>query len=502
MAVSEAAVYSDYTKDKAGVFFGLSGAQLVGCLAAGVPLLAAAGRSDWAGVAAGVVVFAVGAALVAVPLWGRSAFGWAFAVCMFGVGAVAGWSMWRSRAARGRSAEGVDMPGVLQSLEIHDGPPTGADMRRPAVVQNHAARTWAVSAAVTHPGLALAEGQDRDFMGQGLTELLNAAARSGVVDEVVFIVRTVPDDGQERREYLARHTRPDAPPASRKVCDDMAGAVLRVSVRTESFVTVVVREGRLARQSREFGGGLQGRLKSMAMVCSEIEARLRSGMRMEEVRWLTSPELAVAVRTGFAPGDRGGIVAAAAAKRGSPVVCDEVSWPQAGPTGADSAIRHYGHDAWWSCSDTVRLPPGGTRLGALSPVMLPDEDGERRCLMVAYPVVDTATAQRKVRRAGGSLDMAEAANEHLGRRTTAAEKMQGGRIRGLDAKIAEGYALVRPYCLATVTVPRTTSIAERGRRLDSAVRGSGFEPLRLDLSQDVAFAASVLPLGVTLGGGL
>jgi hypothetical protein len=49
-----------------------------------------------------------------------------------------------------------------------------------------------------------------------------------------------------------------------------------------------------------------------------------------------------------------------------------------------------------------------------------------------------------------------------------------------------------------VTVPTTARVAEFGRRLDGSIRRAGFAPLRLDLSQDLAFAASTIPLGVSL----
>jgi hypothetical protein len=72
------------------------------------------------------------------------------------------------------------------------------------------------------------------------------------------------------------------------------------------------------------------------------------------------------------------------------------------------------------------------------------------------------------------------------------------RTRGLDAKLATGNALVRPYAVACVTVPRTLRIAEFGRRLDASIRRAGFAPLRLDLAQDAGFAAANLPLGIGL----
>ena len=68
----------------------------------------------------------------------------------------------------------------------------------------------------------------------------------------------------------------------------------------------------------------------------------------------------------------------------------------------------------------------------------------------------------------------------------------------MDDKLARGNAMTRPYAVCTVTVAKTVRVAEYARRLDAAVRRAGFAPLRLDLSQDAAFAASTIPLGISL----
>ena len=75
---------------------------------------------------------------------------------------------------------------------------------------------------------------------------------------------------------------------------------------------------------------------------------------------------------------------------------------------------------------------------------------------------------------------------------------EADKVRRLDGKLARGNSLTHPYAVCTVTVPKTARVSEFGRRLDAAVRRAGFAPLRLDLAQDVAFAASTVPLGVTL----
>ena len=106
---------------------------------------------------------------------------------------------------------------MLQAVEVHDGPPHGPAQTRVAVIQNHAARTWAVTARVIHPGIGMADGGERDRFGAGLSELLERAARTELIDELLLLVRTVPDDGAERDLWLARHRRPTRPALARQV---------------------------------------------------------------------------------------------------------------------------------------------------------------------------------------------------------------------------------------------------------------------------------------------
>ena len=231
---------------------------------------------------------------------------------------------------------------------------------------------------------------------------------------------------------------------------------------------------------------------------AEVEGLLRTGMRMSTVEWLTSPQLAVAVRTGFAPGDRAGIVAALNEVSRGAQINAEVPWAQAGPSGADLAIRHYSHDAWNSVASTVKLPARGAVIGALAPVLIPTEPGERRSMVAVYPVVPQGTADRQTQSAEASADMAEGLRDRIGMRTRAKDRTAIARTRNLDAKMASGNALVRAYAVACVTVPKTLRVAEFGRRLDASIRRAGFAPLRLDASQDAGFAAANIPLGIGL----
>jgi hypothetical protein len=495
-----ASVYGDYTRDRVGMFFGLTGVQLGILVAAGIPALWALQTQRWGLFAAAALGWAIMLVLVVVPVRGRSATGWLLAAVAYAAGVVLRWSRWRSHAAKGQSAglEDPDLPGVLAGIRVHDGPPTGPTNTRIAIVQDRSSRVWAATAAISHPGLALADPAERDSQGRGLAALLNACARTELVSEVLFLIRSVPDDGAEREQWLASHQPASAPVLARQVNAEMAATLTLAGVRTEAFCTIVVPEARLAREAKEFGRGIDARARAMTMLMGEVETHLRTGMRITTVEWLTSPQLAAAVRTGFAPGDRAGIIEALAARDTNPGVNADVPWPLAGPSGAELASRHYTHDAWHSIAATLRLPAKGAVLGALAPVLVPTEPGERRSLVVVFPILPASTADRQTHTAETAADMGEALRAHAGVKTRTKDRTNLARTRGLDAKLASGNALIRPYAVACTTVPTTMRIAEFGRRLDAAIRRAGFAPLRLDLAQDAGFAAANIPLGIGL----
>ena len=381
-----AAVYDDYGPDRVGFFFGLTGPRFALLIVSVFPVFVAINQQKWLLAGELALLALVAAALVLVPIRGRSATDWLTSSVRFAVGRAFGWTSWRSRTATGTADDlaDADLPGVMTGIEFHDGPPKGPAQTRFAIIQDHGLRTWAMTAAIQHPGVGMAEGDIRDQYGRGLTELLDVAARAELISDVVFLLRTVPDDGAERQQWIAKHRRPGGPELARRMNDELAAVLTRAAVRTEAYVTFVVPEVRIARQAREFGGNLEGRTRVLYALAEEVGQLLRGGMGMTEVRWLTSPELALAVRTGFAPADRAAIIDALAVHQKDPGVNAEVPWAMAGPSGAEMTMRHYSHDAWNSISSTIKLPDRGACLGALAPVLTPSEPGERRSYAVVF----------------------------------------------------------------------------------------------------------------------
>jgi hypothetical protein len=118
--------------------------------------------------------------------------------------------------------------------------------------------------------------------------------------------------------------------------------------------------------------------------------------------------------------------------------------------------------------------------------------------MVAYPIVAQSAADRQSGNSEWAADTAGALRSKLGMKTGAKQRTEAAKAYDMDAKLARGHSMTRPYAVCTVTVPKTARITEYGRRLDADIRRAGFAPLRLDLSQDTGFAASTIPLGVSL----
>jgi hypothetical protein len=493
-------IYNDYNRDRIGWFFGLSGWQLALLAGSALPAFISLQHGAWMASLGFTTAWVLILAVTIVPVRGRSATGWFVASAAFAIGGLARWTRWRSKASTGRieNLTAADLPGVLHSVEVHDGLPQGPELLRVAIIQNHAAKTWAVTASVTHPGIGMRGSHERDRQAQGLSELLDLASRTELIDELLIMVRTVPDDGAERDLWIAGHRRSNGPSLARQVNDDLRHRLTAAAVRTEAFVTIVVPETRIARPAKESGGGLEGRARVLYGLMGEIEAQLRGGLAMTQVRWLTSPELAVVCRTGFAPTDRAQIVEALAAQATEPAVNAEVPWAMAGPSGADPAVRYYSHDGWNSVSSTIKLPAKGSVIGALAPVLTPGEAGERRSFLVAFPILRQSVADRRTANSEWAADLGEELRRKAKVKQRAKSRVETAKARGLDAKLARGSALARPYAVCTVTVPKNVRVAEFGGRLDAAVRRAGYAPMRLDLSHDVGFAASVIPLGVSL----
>jgi hypothetical protein len=493
--------YGSWSKDRQGWFLGFSGGAWITILIAGMPVLLAMGIHAWGFAFAWLPVWGLIVALVVIPVRGRSAFGWARDSLVRAYGIARGWSDWQSHAAAGTvdDFDEADLPGVLSGIRTHDGPPYGPLLARPAIIADSRERTWAVVACVRHSGIGLAESATRARMGNGLAELLESAATSQIVSLITLQVRTLPDDGAERAAWRRRNLRADAPRLALAVDDELSRVMVAAGVQHEAFVTVVVPEPRITKQAKEAGGGVDGRARVLYGVMGEVEQRLLGPLGCSAVHWLDSAGLAAAIRTGFAPGDRSVLTTAAILAEVDPSIASALPMAAVGPSAAPTPeARSYAHDAWQTVTCTVLLPDKGALMGALAPVFTPGVAGERRSVTVFFEAIPGHKAERLVGHESMSSELAAEVRRRSGFKLRAAHRRDAARVETQDQRLAEGNALVRVGIAAAVTVPNTWSITDFGRRLEAAITGCGFSPLRLDLAQDSGFAAACIPLGIGL----
>lgn len=485
-------------RDRQGWFFGLTGPQVFLVVGAAIPAWLAMAVGQWKALLGLIPLWVVASALVCIPIRGWSAAQWIGVLTRFVFARSLGWSRWQSKAAVGDVDDPgeADLPGVLAGVRIHDGPPMPGRLTRPAIVQDQAARTWAATARVAHPGIGMSDPAERRLMGSGLAEMVEAASGGGQIHLVALQVRTIPDDGTERAAWVHQHARASEPQLSAQIHDQLDVVLSGAAVRTEAFLTVVVREDTIARDARRAGRGVTGRARILHGLLGEVEARLTGAIGCTAVTWLDAPALATAIRTGFEPGDAAALADADIHHRGDAAIPAGVPVAAAGPTIATSGLRAYRHGEWQSVTTTILLPRKGAVMGALARALVPSQMGERRALTVFYRPVGQRTADRSTGRAEMSAAMAAEMRHKIGRVERARDRRATDQLRETDEKLDSGRSLVKVFSALSITVPCAWSSQDYGRRLDAAVRLCGFTPLPLDGAHDAAFTAATIPLGV------
>ena len=119
-------------------------------------------------------------------------------------------------------------------------------------------------------------------------------------------------------------------------------------------------------------------------------------------------------------------------------------------------------------------------------------------MLVAFPILPAGAADRRTANAEWAADLSEELRRRARVRQRARSRAETAKARNIDGRLARGHALTSPYAVATVTLPADQPVEDAARRLDASARRAGFPPLRLDLAHDLAFAASSVPLGLTL----
>ena len=493
-------LHSGWRRERFGPFAGLSGLQAGAILLAWTPALSAVGRSHWAAAAPLALLALVVTALIAVPIRRRPAIRWLYDAAAFLLGRATGWSTFRMRAIAGGTArplDAPDLPGVAAGLRFHNGPAVGATVTT-ALIHNQAAGLWAATARVRHAGLGVVDNRGRAAYAAQLGGMLAAAAATEEIARISIQIRTIPDDGARRAAWVADRADPAAPAIVVAVTEQLESLMAATAIAHEVFVTVAVAEQRIRRGAKEAGGGITGRGHVLARHLVETEQQLR-GIGATDVTWLSSQDVAAAIRTGYNPAAAVGIGQGREdAARGRPTTAVP-HLAAAGPVNAPPpSPRSYTHDGFTTVSYALLLPELPTRIGSLTPLLSVTAAGERRTLTLHYEPIPARRAGRQVEHDMWATEISQDLRAKRGFRISRRDRRRAGETAAHEAHLTAGHTMVRLAAAASVTVGPDQDVEDHAASFEAAARGCGYNLLRLDLAQDTGFIAAALPLGIGL----
>ncbi|MGV9364270.1 SCO6880 family protein [Amycolatopsis sp. NPDC003731] len=487
-------------KERAGWIIGLTPVQAFVCVGLAVPVILALASGHFGQALILAAPCATAATLVVVPVRGRPALRWLGHLLLYRAGIALGWSRWQSRAVAGQAEhlDEPDLPGVLARLRFPDGPPL-RDLGRVCLIHDTGDGRWGATARLTHAGVGMLSDAQCERLANRLGNLLLSIGHREVIDRMTLLVRTVPDDGADYHAWRAEHVVPGAPTLARQASEELDRLVGAVSVRHEVFVTLSGAEDALRRPAAAAGGGVAGRAAVLYRVLDGLEDKLKS-LGATTVTWLSGPELAVAIRTGFNPASAAGL--AARRHQASDI---GVRWATAGPVHAPApSPRAYYHDGFATVSYSVLMPEAGTVFGSLSGLLAVKTAGERRSLAIHYETLSQHRSRKAVRRLRFRTGVMRDWKSSKGFNSGAAEAREAGGARAQEHAVAAGHGIVRFAVAAAVTIPETWNVEDHAAKLENDIVGR-FQLLRMELAQDAGFVAAVLPVGVGLprlrGGG-
>src|SRR5690242_489267 len=95
------AVYSDYSRDRIGWFFGLNGFQFSFLAIGSLPFFWAIKNAAWLSAGMFLLIWVALAGVTIIPVRGRSTTGWLVASLSYSLGGLTGWTRFWSKASAG-----------------------------------------------------------------------------------------------------------------------------------------------------------------------------------------------------------------------------------------------------------------------------------------------------------------------------------------------------------------------------------------------------------------
>ncbi|MFC0080951.1 SCO6880 family protein [Aciditerrimonas ferrireducens] len=500
-----------WQRERAGVFFGLDGAQSATLAGAAVCLLLVIVLHSW--VALGVLAPLGGllAASALVRIEGRAPVQWSVtalahaAVRLRGAHRFKAATPWQAIDGDGELVEPEDpgdewdLPGILaplRLLEVDDG--RGGKV---AVVHHRVDQTYTAVARVTHPGLTLVSTAKAQNRVQGWAAwLAQQCVEDGQIVRVGAYHWCEPGETDELAAWTARHVRPDAPPQAVELVREVIAQDRRRVSEHVSYLAVTLSAARSRREIKAAGGGDRGACAVLARRLGPVAGSVLAG-GVEVERWLSPRELAGVIREAFAPGAARDLSARRLAALDPGWRGAEPGLPArfAGPTSAETHWGLYRHDDALSVVAEIHWPRTPRDASMLSG-LVSSSGRARRQVAIVYEPLPPRVAERTLAMDRTRRDVAIRLRHRTGQIAPMREHKELEVATVQDAELAAGHGLLRfaAYVAVTVTDPEDLEAAWDELCADAA--STGLVLRRCSGWVDAAFAAAAVPVGLGLPG--
>ena len=462
-------VYRFAPHPSSGFLLGLRVPQLAGLIAAGAAALGALHVGGVGGLALGVLVLALAAAVLLLPVRGQTVEQWAPLAVRFLWGRWGGRARFRAQRAQlghvvalpaggldpQRAVEAFSLPAELADLEFLEGALVRYEGARFGAVKDTRARTFTAALRVQGQAFALLGAAEREQRLEDYGAVLAALARDdSAVRRVGWVERTLPGDGDALGDYLLDAKRADAsledPPGELVSYLQLIGRAGDVAEEHELLFTLQVDAARAGakRAIARMGGGDLGALAVLAGEVGQLVELLdRVGIAVTGV--LTRRGLAGAIRDAYDPWGRRG--RHRHVERGASG--DGVAAHTAGPAAREERWSHVEADGALHCTLwAAEWPRVDVRALFLQPLLM--DSGATRSIAMVMELLGPSRAIRQAERAATETATEQTLRARVGQRTSQRQSQRDRATGQRERELAEGHAAVRYAAYVTVSVPR------------------------------------------------
>jgi hypothetical protein len=278
-------------------------------------------------------------------------------------------------------------------------------------------------------------------------------------------------------------------------------AAVPATCRRQTWLAVSLDARRALVAIRAAGGGDAGAFRVLGQQVRALSPQL-AGAGIKVTRWLDSPELSEAIRTGFDPHavvmlDQRRAEADERTDRGDlPAVLAGIDPSVAGPAAAESSWSSYRHDGAVSVTYAIHAWPISPVYATALASLLADATHRRSFSFVIEPLGPRA-AQKAVMVERTKREVGIRLRARTGQAVSASEQVALDRAAAQDAEHAHGSGLCRFTGYLTVTVDDPEELSDACVQAEAGAALVGIELRRMYGAQDTGFAMT-LPVGLGL----